>query len=127
MPKPAQNGVLIYSGNFRSLAEFYQQLFGLAVIRETKEFVSLEKDGFNLIIHIPPFETSKESFCSIKLFLTVQNIEATKKEALELGGKIFDGEWANPIFKVANIADCDGNHIQIREFMNIGDPTQDEL
>ncbi|QPG04561.1 hypothetical protein IT774_09950 [Salinimonas marina] len=127
MPTPAQNGVLIYSGNFCSLAGFYQQLFDLSIIRQTKEFISLEKDGFNLIIHIPPFSSPKESFCSIKLFLTVQDIEATKQQALELGGKIFDGEWANLVFKVANIADCDGNHIQIREFMNTGDPTQDEV
>ena len=116
MSGAARNGVLIYSENVRRLAEFYHQLFKLSIIRETKEFISLAKDGVNLIIHVPPFDIPEEAFSSVKLFLAVQNIAATRTEALELGGKAFEGEWTNPVFTVANITDCDGNHIQIREF-----------
>ncbi len=116
MSGPAQNGVLIYSSNFQHLAEFYEQLFEMQVTRETPNFISLNKDGFNLIIHLPPFDLPKNSFSPIKLFLTVNNMEATKKEAIRLGGETFDGEWSNPTFKVSNIADREGNHIQIREF-----------
>jgi predicted enzyme related to lactoylglutathione lyase len=115
---PAQNGVLIYSNNLRHLAEFYEQLFGMRVARETRDFISLDKDGFNLIIHVPPFDIPKDSFSPIKLFLSVQNMEAARKEAISLGGKAFDGEWENPIFKVSNIADAEGNHVQIRESKN---------
>ena len=115
---PAQNGVLVYSSNLRHLAEFYEQLFSMRVARETRDFISLDKDGFNLIIHVPPFDIPKDSFSPIKLFLSVQNMEAARKEAVSLGGKAFDGEWENPIFKVANIADAEGNHVQIREFKN---------
>lgn len=116
MSGPAQNGVLIYSSNFQHLAEFYEQLFEMQVTRETDNFISLKKDGFNLIIHLPPFDLPKNSFSPIKLFLTVNNMEATKEEAVRLGGETFEGEWSNPIFKVSNIADREGNHIQIREF-----------
>ena len=118
MSGPAQNGVLIYSSNLPHLAEFYEQLFGMRVTRETKDFINLDKDGFDLIIHVPPFDMPQDSFSPIKLFLTVQNMEATREKAINLGGKAFDGEWANPIFKVSNIADREGNHIQIREFKN---------
>ncbi len=120
MSGPAQNGVLIYSINLPHLAAFYEQLFGMRITRETKDFISLDKDGFNLIIHVPPFDIPKGSFSPIKLFLSVQNMEATREKAVTLGGEAFDGEWANPIFKVSNIADREGNHIQIREFKNPG-------
>ena len=118
MPGPAQNGVLVYSNNPSHLAEFYEKLFDMKVVRKTQDFISLDKDGFNLIIHVPPFELPKETFNPVKLFLTVDNMENTRNEVSELGGKVFDGEWKNPIFKVSNIADCDGNHIQLREFLS---------
>lgn len=116
MSGPAQNGVLIYSSNLPHLAEFYEQLFGMRVTKATKDFISLDKEGFNLIIHVPPFDMPEDSFSPIKLFLSVQNMEAVRKEAVNLGGKAFDGDWENPLFKVSNIADREGNHIQIREF-----------
>ncbi|MET1254999.1 VOC family protein [Aliikangiella maris] len=116
MSGPAKNGVLIYSTHIDELSKFYEQLFDMKVIRKTSEMISLNKDGFNLIIHTPPFEMLEISFSPIKLFLTVADMKVTREKAVELGGKIFEGEWSNPIFKVSNIADCDGNHIQIREF-----------
>nr|WP_136252942.1 VOC family protein [Ningiella ruwaisensis] len=118
MSGPAQNGVLIYSSKLNYLAEFYEQLFGMRVTKETRDFISLDKDGFSLIIHVPPFELPQESFSPIKLFLSVQNMDETRKEAVRMGGEAFEGEWKNPIFKVSNIADREGNHIQIREFID---------
>lgn len=116
MSGPAQNGVLIYSNNLSKLAEFYEQLFDMHLVRKTSDFISLDKNGFSLIIHTPPFEITKVIFSPIKLFLTVTDMEKTREKAVVLDGQVFDGEWENPIFKVSNIADCDGNHIQIREF-----------
>jgi len=34
----------------------------------------------------------------------------------DYGGSVMEGEWGNPIFKVCNICDPEGNHIQIRGF-----------
>lgn len=116
MPGPAQHGVLIYSGNLPQLADFYVQLFDMHITRETKDLISLDKDGFTLIIHVPPFDIPAGSVSPVKLFLSVQNMAATREKAIALGGSAFDGEWANPIFTVSNIADSDGNHIQIRQF-----------
>ncbi len=116
MSGPAQNGALVYSSDLNKLSEFYEKLFGMRVIRTTKDFISLDKNGFNLILHIPPFELPKDKYNPVKLFLAVENMEDARDKAIALGGKAFEGEWSNPIFKVSNIADCDGNHIQIREF-----------
>ena len=116
MSVPAQNGVLIYSGDLSNLSEFYEKLFGMRVVRKTNDFISLDKDGFNLIIHVPPFDMPTNAFSPMKLFLTVDDMAVSREEAIKLGGQAFEGEWSNPIFKVSNIADRDGNHIQLREF-----------
>lgn len=116
MSGPAQNGVLIYSGDLGNLSEFYEKLFGMRVVRKTNDFISLETNNFNLIIHAPPFGMPTKAFSSIKLFLTVDDMTMSREEAVKLGGQVFEGEWSNPIFKVSNIADRDGNHIQLRQF-----------
>ena len=116
MAGPAHHGAIIYSTNLQCLSDFYVQLFSMQVIRETADFISLDKDGFNLIIHIPPFTLPHSSVSAVKLFFAVASIENARAQAIELGGEALDGEWANPIFTVANIVDNEGNHIQIREF-----------
>lgn len=114
---PAKNGALIYSNNIQDLSKFYKSLFSMQVSKETSDFVSLYKDGFNIIIHTPPDKIPGAEFSPIKLFLTVQSLDKTRELALELGGQVFEGQWSNPMFTVSNIADSDGNHIQIREFV----------
>lgn len=116
MTRPAKHGALVYSNDIRALAYFYTQLFSMEVARETADFISLVKDSFNIIIHTPPVTMPQPDFNSVKLFITVDNLEAAKLKAKELGGQSFDGVWSNPLFTVCNIADSDGNHIQLREF-----------
>lgn len=116
MTKPAKNGALIYSNDIKALANFYTKLFSMKVTRETSDFISLVKDGFNIIIHVPPAEMPQTDFNTIKLFMSVDNLDAARKKAISLGGQSFEGEWSNPLFTVCNIADLDGNHIQLRAF-----------
>ncbi|WP_141397716.1 VOC family protein [Arsukibacterium tuosuense] len=106
----------MYSNNIKALAHFYTELFSMTVTRETSELISLVKDGFNIIIHIPPVTIPQSDFNTIKLFMAVDDLETAKLKAVELGGRFFDGVWSNPLFTVCNIADSDGNHIQLREF-----------
>jgi predicted enzyme related to lactoylglutathione lyase len=116
MAGAAHHGAIIYSSNLKSVSVFYMQLFSMKVVRETADFISLDKDGFNLIIHIPPFAIPHNSVSAVKLFFAVTSIENAKSQAIKLGGEALDGVWANPMFTVANIVDNEGNHIQIREF-----------
>lgn len=113
---PAKHGVIVYSSDIKALAGFYSALFSMQVARETSELVSLVKDGFSVIIHTPPFDMPAAQFSAVKLFMTVENLAEARLKAQQLGGKVFDGEWSNPIFTVCNIADSDGNVIQLREF-----------
>jgi predicted enzyme related to lactoylglutathione lyase len=116
MSTPARCGVVIYSADIQKLSEFYIGFFQMTKLRETPEFVSLDKDGFNIIIHSPPIEIPENNFHTVKVFMTVASLAAAKESVVEFGGTTMAGEWGNPIFKICNIADPDGNHIQIREF-----------
>lgn len=116
MSKPAKSGVIVYSKNIKNLAAFYVEMFGMSMLRETDDFISIGGDGINLVIHVPPVEMPERNFNTVKLFLTVESHEDACKKVIKLGGKALVGEWSNPIFKVCNVVDPEGNHIQIREF-----------
>tara|TARA_B100002049_G_C15914690_1_gene305435 strand:- start:98 stop:451 length:354 start_codon:yes stop_codon:yes gene_type:complete len=116
MNGPAKYGALIYSNDINELAQFYIDLFSMRVTRKTNSLVSLVIDDFNIVIHTPPSIMPESDVNSVKLFITVDNLENAKEKAIKLGGQAFDGVWSNPLFSVGNIADIDGNHIQIREF-----------
>ena len=116
MADPAKFGVIVYSRDISSLSQFYMDMFSMISQRETDDFISVGKDGLNLVIHTPPIDIPERNFNTVKLFITVDNLEEAKKRATELGGEALAGIWSNPIFRVCNIADPEGNHIQIREF-----------
>lgn len=86
MSRPAENGALIYSNNIQDLSKFYKSLFSMRLSKETSDFVSLDKDGFNIVIHTPPAKIPDAGFSPIKLFITVQSLSKTRELALELGG-----------------------------------------
>lgn len=116
MNGPAKNGVIVYSRSIKKLSEFYIGMFNMTLLRETDDFISVGNTAFNIVIHTPPIDIPEHNFNTVKVFLTVDSHEDARTRALALGGKVFEGVWSNPVFKVCNIADPEGNHIQIREF-----------
>ena len=67
------------------------------------------------VVHVPPIKIPEENFNTVKIFLSVESHEEARDRVVKLGGEALEGEWSNPTFKVCNIADPEGNHIQIRE------------
>jgi len=116
MSGPPRSGVIVYSKNIKTLSQFYIDMFGMAQLRETDDFISVGSQDFDIVIHVPPIEIPEENFNTVKIFLTVGRHEEAIGRVEKLGGKALDGVWSNPIFKVCNISDPEGNHIQIREF-----------
>lgn len=116
MSLPAKSGVIIYSKNIKTLSQFYRDMFDMDLLRETPDFISLGCNGFNIIIHVPPIEIPPNNFNTVKVFLTVDSHTEAMTRVVECGGEVLAGVWANPLFKVCNISDPEGNHIQIREF-----------
>lgn len=116
MSTPPKSGIIVYASNVKNLAQFYTNMFGMTVLRETNDFISIANDDLNIVIHTPPVEIPEQHFNSVKLFITVDSLTEAREKAVTLGGAALEGEWSNPIFKVCNIADSEGNHIQLREF-----------
>jgi len=116
MSGPPKSGVILYAKNIKVLSQFYIEMFDMGKSRETDDFISLSGQGLNVVIHVPPIEIPAENFNTVKMFLTVESHEEARDRVKKLGGKALDGVWSNPIFKVCNITDPEGNHIQIREF-----------
>lgn len=116
MSTPPKCGVIVHSKNIESLSRFYIEMFDMFLLRKTEDYISIGSDEFNVVVHVPPIEIPEYNFNTVKIFLAVDSHEKAKSKAVELGGKALDGEWANPLFKVCNIADPEGNHFQIREF-----------
>ncbi|WKD50045.1 hypothetical protein [Microbulbifer spongiae] len=118
MSTAQKSGVIVYSKQFRELSQFYIAMFDMDLLRETKEFVSIGNDQLNIVVHAPPFEVSAHTLNTVKIFLTVECLNKARGKAEKLGGQTLKGEWSNPLFKVCNIVDPDGNQIQLREFIS---------
>lgn len=122
MSGPARQGVIIYAKEMQALAEFYQAVFDMQRLRQTNDFISLVKDGLHVIIHVPPSMVdtadADTAFGGMKLFLTVDDMAQSQQQILALGGLVFPGQWQNALFKVSNVTDPNGNHIQLRQFFD---------
>lgn len=116
MSRSTKFGAIVYARNLQALSKFYLNMFSLSVAHETDELVSLGGESVNIVVHSPPIEIPERNFNTIKMFVAVESIENARHHATELGGEALEGEWSNPIFKVCNIADPEGNHIQLREY-----------
>lgn len=123
-PKPS---AVLFVKQVAKLADFYQQMVGMAEIERDKSHVVLETDGFQLVIHgIPkriadeiqiatPPEVREET--PIKVCLPVDSIEAARQVAKALGGQIGDKkkEWEARGFRACDGHDPEGNVFQVRE------------
>lgn len=88
------------------------------ILKQRDDLISLGHKDFNVVIHTPPFALPDHHFNTVKMFLTVDSLDEARKQVVELGGQALEGEWSNPFFTLCNIADPEGNHIQIRAFKN---------
>lgn len=116
MHGPAKHGVIVYTNDLDRLAKFYSTLFNMQIHKSSAQMHSLIGDGLNIVVHVPPEPLPDTRYNAVKLFITVNSHAETHERAKKLGGQSLEGEWANPVFSVTNIADCDGNIIQLREF-----------
>ena len=117
MGEPLRSGVIVYSKNIKMLSQFYIKMFDMTQLHETDDFISIGNLEFNMVLLFPPLDKPKKCFNRVKIFLTVESHNKAKDRVKKLGGKALEGVWSNSLFKVCNISDPEGNHIQIREFI----------
>ncbi len=116
-------GVVIFSGNHKRLAKFYEAMTGLPVCFTDDGLTVLGSDTFELVIHAlsaePPVSESpvarEDSY--MKPFFPVTNLSEARERAAALGGQLQpqDKEWTARGFRACEAVDPDGNVIQFRE------------
>ncbi len=116
-------GAVIFTGNQKRLAEFYEAMTGLAVRFTDDQISVLGSDAFELVIHSLPGEpevseppVARED-CYIKPFFQVASLSEARERAAALGGHLRprNEEWEARGFRACEATDPDGNVIQFRE------------
>ena len=116
-------GAVIFTGNHKRLAKFYEAMTRLAV-RFTDDNISvLGSETFELVIHSLPAEPDvseppvarEDSY--IKPFFPVASLAEARERAAALGGQLQprNEEWEARGFRACEATDPDGNVIQFRE------------
>ena len=120
-------GVVIFTGNHKRLAKFYEAMTGLAVRFADDGLAILGSDMFELVIHALPAEPAvskplvprEDSY--MKPFFPVTNLSEARERAAALGGQLQpeDKEWTARGFRACEALDPDGNVIQFREDLKV--------
>lgn len=116
-------GAVIFTGDHKRLAKFYEAVTGLAVRFADDTLTVLASDTFELVIHSlsgepaagePPV-AREDSY--IKPFFPVSSLSDARERAAALGGQLRpqSEEWTARGFRACEAIDPDGNVIQFRE------------
>jgi predicted enzyme related to lactoylglutathione lyase len=116
-------GAVIFTGDHKRLAKFYEALTGLTVRFADEGITVLGSETFELVIHSLPNEPAvsdpprvrEDTY--IKPFFPVESLSETREKAAALGGKLRpqSEEWEARGFRACEAIDPDGNVIQFRE------------
>jgi predicted enzyme related to lactoylglutathione lyase len=116
-------GAVIFTGDHKRLAKFYEAVTGLSVRFTDEQITVLGSDTFELVIHSLPGEppvsdpprVREDSY--IKPFFPVKSLSETREKAVALGGQLrpANEEWEARGFRACEAIDPDCNVIQFRE------------
>lgn len=116
-------GAVIFTGDHKRLANFYEAITGLTVSLADDKVTVLRSDSFELVIHALPNESAvsqppqarEDSY--LKLFFPVLSLSEARERAAALGGQLrpAEEEWTARGFRACEAIDPDGNVIQFRE------------
>lgn len=116
-------GSVIFTGDHKRLAKFYEAVTGLSVRFADEGITVLASETFELVIHSLPNEPAvsdpprAREDTYIKPFFPVKSLAETREKAAALGGKLRpqSEEWEARGFRACEAIDPDGNVIQFRE------------
>ena len=116
-------GAVIFTGDHKRLAKFYEAVTGLTVHVADDGITVLGSDSFELVIHAltneprvtEPPKVREDSY--IKPFFPVPSLAQARTKAAAFGGQLSpaDKEWSARGFRACEGIDPDGNVIQFRE------------
>jgi len=123
MPTNIRPGAVIFTGDHKRLAKFYEGVTGLSVRFADEGITVLGSETFELVIHSLPNEPTlsdpprvrEDTY--IKPFFPVRSLAEAREKAAALGGALRppSEEWEARGFRACEAIDTDGNVIQFRE------------
>ena len=116
-------GAVIFTGDQKRLAKFYEAVTGLIIHVADDDHTVLGSDSFELVIHAiknEPVVTGPPGAREdgyIKPFFPVSSLAETREKAAAYGGQLrpVHEEWSARGFRACEAIDPDGNVIQFRE------------
>ena len=116
-------GAVIFSGDHKRLAKFYEGVTGLNVSFADDQVTVLRSDTYELVLHslgrepavTNPPRAREDDY--IKPFFPVKSLAEARERAAALGGELRpqNQEWTARGFRACEAIDPDGNVIQFRE------------
>lgn len=120
-------GAVLFASDCCALARFYVEALGFVALEREEDFVRLERDGFELLVHAmhgdaaprARFDASprRRSESPVKLVFTVDDFGATRDAVERLAGRLDDDAkaWRFRGGRILDGEDPEGNVIQLRE------------
>jgi len=128
VPGPARAAVMIYACDPERLAGFYEAVLGMQRRAADAQHVVLASPDAQLIVHaLPPqfralavagSPAEPRMAAAIKPCYSVADFAVAAEAMREHGGELFPEVWPGPGFRVRNGCDCEGNVIQLREWIS---------
>jgi predicted enzyme related to lactoylglutathione lyase len=128
MSGSARAGAVIFAKEVLRVSAFYRELLSMSRLHADAEHHVLQSPDLQLVIHaIPPHIASTFTIASppepreeaaIKLFFTVDDLDAAAATAHRLGGRINEQGWSGPGFQARDGCDPEGNVFQLREIVH---------
>ena len=123
MSNSIKPGVVIFTGDHKRLAKFYEGMTGLTVSFADDQITVLDSDTLELVMHSIKGEPSVSNPPRIredgyiKPFFPVASLSEAREKAAVLGGQLRpqSAEWVGRGFRACEANDPDGNVIQFRE------------
>jgi predicted enzyme related to lactoylglutathione lyase len=120
-----QAGAVLFTVNMKQLANFYERVVGMRVVKTASDHVVLEIGTFHLTVNQVPEQYANNIVITsppvvrdsgaTKLSFRVDRISRSRQTAVELGGLVYgsEREWDNDGTRVCDGWDPDGNVFQV--------------
>lgn len=131
MPSTLKPGAVLFAKDLKRIAEFYRKLLSLSVLQAEQDFVVLESEVFQLVIHaIPEHIVGSINIMNppiirqetpVKLSFPVANIAKTRAIASLLCGQVnpSQSEWETNSTRICDGFDPEGNVFQLRQAVSL--------
>jgi predicted enzyme related to lactoylglutathione lyase len=123
---PSGAGAVLYALNLETLAAFYADVFGFAVVERGEGFAVLERGGFELVVQAVPAAIAasialadpprRRTQTPLKLVFVVADLDAARAATERRAGTLDppEREWRFHHWRVVDGHDPEGNVFQLR-------------